>query len=754
MHSSAALRTLVSAVAIALLPGVARLAAGQQTATLPVDGTARPTITATRTAAAPVLDGDVLGDPGWQQAAATETFWQEQPDEGQPSSERTEVRVVYTADTLYVGVVCYDRDPGGIIVSDARRDSALDNTDSVQIIFDTYRDGLNGFVFGTNPAGIEYDGQVTNEGQGGGGLAGGMRQQGGAGSGFNLNWDGAWEVRSRITDIGWTAEFAIPFRTLRFPSGSSQTWGVNFQRNIRRRNEQSYWAPIPRQYSLYRLSLAGALTGLETPSFRNLKVTPYALANARQSGVRPVNGKVLGDIGADAKYSLTPSLVVDATVNTDFAQVEIDDQQVNLDRFDLFFPEKRPFFLENAGFFTVGNPGEIDLFFSRRIGIGSDGEQIAIMGGGRLSGKAGKYNIGLLNMQTDDYQDRRPGNNFAVARISRDLPNRSSIGGILVNRDATGDLSVDRDRNRTYAVDGKLGIRQHTVLSSFVAKTDTPGVTANDYAYNVRTRTSVPRFDVDFGYQEVAPRFNPEVGFLSRRGYRKPDARLMTRWRPHVLNLQEIRPHASYRGFYGFDDDLLESMNVHIDNHWQFKNSYEVHTGMNLTEEGVRRSFEIYPGIFVPAGSYPHSEGQFVFRTNEGAPVSLNLETRIGGFFGGDRVSITPTLQMRAGETLTTEVAYQRNDVDLPGGSFSTNLVRTRLSYSFNTRTFLQGLVQYNDRADLWSVNLRFGWLQAANTGLFIVYTDTRGLYDLFDRPERTDRSFVVKFSRMFDVLR
>jgi hypothetical protein len=402
----------------------------------------------------------------------------------------------------------------------------------------------------------------------------------------------------------------------------------------------------------------------------------------------------------------------------------------------------------------VGNPGEIDLFFSRRIGIGSDGEQIAIMGGGRLSGKAGKYNIGLLNMQTDDYQDRRPGNNFAVARISRDLPNRSSIGGILVNRDATGDLSVDRDRNRTYAVDGKLGIRQHTVLSSFVAKTDTPGVTENDYAYNLRSRTSVPRFDVDFGYQEVAPRFNPEVGFLSRRGYRKPDARLMTRWRPHALSLQEIRPHASYRAFYGFDDDLLESMNVHLDNHWQFKNSYEIHTGMNLTEEGVRRPFEIYPGIFVPAGSYPHQEAQLVFRTNEGAPVSLNLETRFGGFFGGDRVSVTPTLQMRAGETLTTEVAYQRNDVDLPWGSFSTNLLRTRLSYSFNTRTFLPGLVQYNDRADLWSVNLRFGWLQAANTGLFVVYTDTRGLYDLFDRPERTDRSFVVKFSRMFDVLR
>ena len=724
---------------------------------------AQPAVTATRVAQPPALDGEVASDPAWQAAAPVTGFLQEQPDEGQPSTERTEVRIVYTATTLYVGVICYDRQPGGIIVSDARRDAALDQTDSFQIIFDTYRDRLNGFVFGTNPAGIEYDGQVTNEGQGGGGLAGGQRQQTGSGSGFNVNWDGAWEVRSRISEIGWSAEFAIPFRTLRFPSGARQTWGVNFQRNIRRRNERSYWAPVSRQFNLYRLSLAGSLNGLETPSLRNLKVTPFVLGEAIESGVRPANSELDPDAGADLKYSVTPSLVLDATVNTDFAQVEIDDQQVNLDRFDLFFPEKRPFFLENAGFFTVGNPGEIDLFFSRRIGIGPSGERIAINGGGRLSGKAGKYNLGLLNMQTDDVAllnvpegqpDRLPGSNFTVARVSRDLPNRSSIGALFTNRIGKGRFAPDRDYNRTYAIDGKAGIRQHTVLSSFAAKTETPGVPANDVAFNVRSRTTVPRFDLELGYQEVGSKFNPEVGFLSRRGYRKPDARLLTRWRPRFLKLQEIRPHTSYRAFYGRDDDLLESMQVHIDNHWQFRNSYEIHTGLNVTEEGLRKPFEIYPDIFVPTGSYRHQEAQLVFMTNQGAPVSLHLESRIGGFFGGDRVTFVPTLRMRAGEALTAEVAYQRNDVDLPWGSFVTNLLRTRLSYSFTTRTFLQGLVQYNDRADQWSMNLRFGWLQAANTGLFVVYTDTRGLYDLFDRPERTDRSLVVKFSRMFDLLR
>jgi Domain of unknown function (DUF5916) len=723
---------------------------------------ARPSVVATRVTQAPVLDGEVIGDAAWQPAAPASGFWQEQPEEGQPSTERTEVRIVYTADTLYVGVVCYDRQPDAIIVSDSRRDASLDETDSFRMIFDTYRDGLNGFVFGTNPAGIEYDGQVTNEGQGGGGLGPGQLQQSGAGAGFNLNWDAAWEVRTAINGTGWTAEFAIPLRTLRFPGGADQVWGVNFQRNIRRRNERAFWSPIPRQYTLYRLALAGTLTGLQMPTIRNFTATPYVLGNAIESGVDPADADLLGDAGIDVKYNVTPSLALDGTINTDFAQVEVDDQQVNLDRFNLFFPEKRPFFLENAGFFTVGNQGEIELFFSRRIGIvdgdrtGSDefdGQPVPILAGARLSGKAGKFNVGLLNMQTDDFKDRLAGDNFTVARVSRDLPNRSSLGLLFVNRQGVGDLAADKDYNRTFAVDGKLGIGQATVVSGFLSGTDTPGLESDDYAYNLRSRTSVPRFDLELGYQEVGEQFNPEVGFLSRRGYRKPDARLATRWRPQdFLSLQEIRPHTSYRAFIGFDG-LLESSFWHIDSHWQFRNSAEVHTGVNLTEEGVRTPFEIYPGIFVPSGSYEEAEAQLVFMTNQGAPVSLNVQTTIGGFFGGDRVTITPTLRMRTGDTFTTELAYQRNDVDLPWGAFTTNLLRARVSYSFDTRRFVQALVQYNDRADLWSMNLRFGWLQAANTGLFVVYTDTRGLYDLYPTPQRTDRSFVVKFSRMFDLL-
>ncbi len=331
------------------------------------------------------------------------------------------------------------------------------------------------------------------------------------------------------------------------------------------------------------------------------------------------------------------------TVNTDFAQVEVDDQQVNLDRFTLFFPEKRPFFLENAGFFTVGNPGEVDLFFSRRIGISDSGEAIPIMGGGRVSGKAGKFNVGLLNMQTSDFNDTLASTNFSVARVSRDLPNRSSIGAIFTNRQETGEFAVDDGYGRTYGLDGKIGFGMTTVVSGFLARTETPEVDDSDHAFNVRSQTNRPQWDLNVGYQEVGEGFNPAIGFLSRRGYRKPDLSVMTRFRPKdFINIQELRPHTTFRGFWGLDG-FQETGYVHLDNHWQFRDSTEIHTGMNLTREGVRTPFEIYPGIFVPPGTYDHAEAQLVAMSNQGAPFSVSMRATIGGFFGGDRVALNPT---------------------------------------------------------------------------------------------------------------
>lgn len=713
-----------------------------------------PVATAASVEVAPVVDGDVLSDPVWADTAPVSGFRQTTPNEGSPASERTEVRVVYTRDTLYFGIVCYDDDPSTIIVADSRRDSSLTETDSFQIILDTYLDQQNGFVFGTNPSGLEYDGQVVNEGQGsggiGGGAAGGGTAQRGSGGGFNLNWDGSWTVRTRITDVGWTAEFAIPFRTLRYSSATGQTWGMNFQRNIRRRNEQAFWSPLPRQYGLYRLSLAGQLRGIRVPPQRNLKLTPYVLGELDRPD-RSGETTALGDAGFDLKYSVTPSLTLDATYNTDFAQVEVDDQQINLNRFNLFFPEKRPFFLENAGLFSVGVSGQTELFFSRRIGIGSGGVATPILAGSRLSGQVSGVNVGLLNMQTEAF-DGRASNNFTVARVRKDLRNRSNIGAIFVNRQAMGELARDNDFNRTFGVDGRLGLGEDWTLLGFAARTETPGVEGDEYAFSVGSRFENESWRINYDYTQVADNFNPEVGFLSRRGYRQLNAFnfLTIRLGDNRFKLHEIRPHVTHQSYWDFTG-FKETGFTHIDTHWEWKNATELHTGLELTTEGLKQPFEIAPGVVVPPGTYEHRRANIQFFTNQGAPLSVRLSAFIGGFFGGDRVALTPSVRFRAGESFNVSFSLANNTISLPFGSFNTNLAIWRVSYSFSPRAFLQSLLQYNDAADIWSTNVRFGWIQQANTGLFVVYNDTRGLHDFRDAP--VGRSLTVKFSRMFDLL-
>ena len=470
---------------------------------------------------APLLDGDVLNDPAWEGVRPATGFWQIQPNDGFPATQRTEVFIGYSNDTVYIGVVAHDTDPDQIIVTDSRRDSALDDTDAFLIIIDGLLDRQNGYVFGTNPAGLEYDGQVTREGAGG--------AFGSGGGGFNLNWDGSWQVQAKISDIGWSAEFAIPFKTLRYGSGDEQVWGINFQRNIRRNNEIVFWSPLERNREIYRVSEAGMLEGIVPPPQRNLQITPYVLGEARRGGELD-STETNTEFGVDLKYSITPSLTLDATYNTDFAQVEVDDQQVNLDRFNLFFPEKRPFFLENAGQFSVGNPQEVELFFSRKIGIGEDGEQIPIEGGLRLSGKIGDTtNVGLLYMRAEDVAGVAPGNDFSVARINQELPNRSAIGAIFVGRDGDGsfDVPAEDDENQTYAVDGRWGIGDNLVLSGWAGKTETPGLTGDDHAFSLGGDYSSAKWASRARYTEVGGDFNPEVGFLTRTEYRKVEGFLM-----------------------------------------------------------------------------------------------------------------------------------------------------------------------------------------------------------------------------------
>ena len=717
----------------------------------------RPSATANLIEEAPTIDGDVIHDPLWQSIVPITEMIQVRPDNGRPSTEKTEIRIACTPYTFYLSAVCYDTQPGKLVVSDARRDASLDGTDSFLFILDTYNDGQNGFLFGTNSIGVEYDGQVDNEGQGN---FNNNRQQGGVIGGFNINWDASWEVKAEVGDYGWSAEFAIPLRTLRFNSGDNQTWGINFQRNIRKNNEIAYWAPLPIQFDIKRLSLAGDLTGLNLRNPGNLKVIPYVLGRMAKD-YEQIDPKTDYDaeFGADVKYSITPSLTLDLTYNTDFAQVEVDNEQVNLDRFNLFFPEKRPFFLENAGQFSIGSPGEVDLFFSRRIGISDSGSVVPIIGGVRMSGKLKDTYVGLLSMFTEDMVTKNENiekNNFTVARVNHQFAQRSTIGFAFLNRQSLGGLEEDavptnaHDYNRTYAVDGRLGLGKKAQLSGFYAQTQTPGLGDEQYAYKFQAAYEWSGLELNAAYTEVAENFNPEMGFLFRRAFRKPEFRIFYTLRAketNKLKFLEFRPHVTYRGFWNFDN-FQETGFLHIDNHWVWRGGFEVHTGINLTREGVVEDFEIFDGVIVPTGTYDHAEAQIVFQTNPSKNVYISTRHILGGSFGGERYINSGTLGVRIGDRFNSEYTLQQNNFDLPNGRFQATVFGGRLSYSFTPRIFTQSLIQYNSVAEIWSANIRFGWLQQANTGLFVVYNEARG------EDSVNNRSFTIKYTKMFDVLK
>jgi len=720
-------------------------------ATATAQNGSRPSYRATETGAPPVVDG-VLSEPQWSDAAPLGDFVQRVPTDGEPASEETEVRVLFDADAIYVGAWLFDSDPSRIVPGEGIRDYDLAQSDAVMLILDTFRDEQNAFVFGTNPVGIEYDGQVANSGQGGGrffGAGGGAqnrRQQSGAGGGFNLNWDASWTVATSRDDRGWYAEFRIPFSTLRYRAGEDQVWGLNVVRRIRRLNEQAFWSPIPREFDEYRLNYAGTLEGLRPPGQRLVRLTPYVL----QKGVRDYQA---GDpdfdypteIGGDAKVQLTQGLTLDLTVNTDFAQVEVDEVQTNLTRFSLFFPEKRPFFLENAGFFQTG-AGGADLFFSRRIGISSSGP-VPILGGGRLSGKAAGLNVGLLHIETDDLPSGVPQNRYSMVRVARELPNRSRIGGAFMRRASNG----VNDWNRTYVIDGQLGAGEALTVTSFLAKTETPTLSGRDHAFDVQGTWTTRNFRSILSYREIGEDFNPELGFLPRKGYRYTQIFGMYNIRPERWGLREIRPHASYYTYRDIESGFEESSRVHIDAHFEFEDGMELHPGFNWVREGLEEDFPITDEITVPVGRYDGWEAGWVFFTNESAPLSFNGGMNAGSFLSGDRFNPYGTVTARYGSSISASLRVDYNDVSLEEGAFDATIVGVRLAYFVTPRIYAQSLTQYSNLAEAWSTNVRFGWLDDAGSGLFVVFNQANGFGGLaMDTP--LNRALTIKYSRLFDV--
>jgi len=718
----------------------------------------------------PQLDGRV--DDSWLALEPANNFIQQLPEEGLPATEPTEVRIGYTKDTLYLAVICFDSQPAAIRSTQGRRDGVLDQTDAFQILIDPYNDDQNGYLFATSAAGIEYDAQIVHGGQsrqvggppragqsGGSGTAG---AQAGGISSFNLNWDGVWKVKTQVTSRGWEAEFAIPFRTLRFNSGHDEVWGVNFMRNLRRKNEQTYWSPVPRAFDLQRVSLAGDLSGVEAKFRRNLQIVPFIMGGIQQDYTQdPAIKKYTPQVGMDLKYTLTSSLTLDLTAKTDFAQVEVDEEQVNLTRFDLFFPEKRPFFLENSGYFTVGSPQEVELFFSRRIGIDPTGAQIPIVGGARLSGKQGRFNIGLLNIQTEGVLGVAPANNFTVARLGREFGRRSSVGLIAINKSPTGVRADLYHSNQTYGLDANIGVGGHFTWFNYAAKTHTPERNGNDYAGNSSFLYDSDLVRAEGGYTQVGEDFNPEVGFVQRVGYRRPNYGIFLSPRPKNSRfIRRFWPHHHWQGYYRFNGEP-ESGFRHTDFRADFVDGSSAGLAFNETFEQLFKPFEIHPGVVLPIGRYAFTNWSAYGNTDPSARLYANVNYAWGDFYSGHIRTFTLGGGLRSGYRYLLSTNYIRNDVELPVGDFATDLAILQFTYSFTPKSYIQSLIQYNSASHQVGVNVRYALIRMANTGLYIVYNsrfDTLGadshdgLVTLPSSYQRTlNRALLVKYTYLFN---
>ncbi|HEV8149826.1 MAG TPA: DUF5916 domain-containing protein [Gemmatimonadales bacterium] len=711
----------------------------------------RPVAQAVRVEAGPLLTGR-LDDSIWSRAPVLTGFVQHEPFEGRPATERTEVRILFDREALYIGARLFDSDPAGIVHGEVRRDADLKDQDAFVLMLDTFLDRQNGFIFGTTPAGIEHDGQVTKEGEGGfgGPMGTGPGPNGQTGS-ANLNWDGTWSVATSVDSTGWIAEFRIPFQTLRYAGGKSQQWGLNLARFIRRKNEEDFWSPVSRSYSIYRISQAGTLVAVEPPAKRVARVTPYALGSLHRDYLRGTPTHASAEFGADAKLGVTPSLTLDLTYNTDFAQVEADEQQLNLTRFNLFFPEKRPFFLENAGTFSVGTPESVELFFSRRIGIGTESRAVPIVGGGRLTGRAAGFTVGLLDIQTErvrvaDSTVVAP-SNYAVVRVLRELPHRSRIGAIAVSRldtDSSGDYNV------TLGADGRLGVGDAVSLDGFAAHSETPGRTGASNSWNLAGTYVTRHWELGGAVRQVDTDFNPEVGFLERPSFRFYNFRILRHLRtPRLRWFRETRPHITFRQ-YDETDGYPQSRLIHIDSHFLFANgSFFEAPGLNFIREAFRQPFEIAPGVVLAPGIYDWFEWQMNYNTNLSAPLSVGGKVSLGQFYTGHHAALIASFTARPNQKLLAQLRLNYDNVHLHEGNFVRRLLGLRLAYAFTPSISLQSLTQYNNQSHTLLANVRFAWLGPAGTGLFLVFNEGR---ETGDGARALERAVVVKFTRQFDL--
>ena len=740
---------------LGLALGVGAPATAQVVSPMPIapeviarDDEGRTTVRATRLTQEIRLDGR-LDEAVYRTVTPITGLIQHIPDEGARASERTDAWVFFDETSLYVTARAFDSAPPREWVANEMRHDVIQlrQNDSFSLLLDTFHDRRNGVAFLVTPIGGYSDFAISNEGN------------------VNTDWNIVWDMRTGRFEGGWTVEIEIPFKSLRYQPGETQVWGIQLRRIVRRRNEAAYLTALPISAArgssliagLWRVSEAATLVGLEVPPLSiDAEIKPYGIAGLRTdlNASPPTENDRDADAGLDVKYRLTQNLTADFTLNTDFAQVEIDEQQVNLTRFSLFFPEKREFFLEGRGnfdFAPAGGGGVPTIFFSRRIGL-DDGRIVPIRAGGRVTGKVGPFDVGVLNIQTgDEATSGAVSTNFTVVRVKRDILRRSTIGGIFTNRSVS---LVGDGSSQVYGVDGRLAFLDDFRVTGYFANTQTPAGNGKDKSYQGLFDYAGDRHGLSYVHLVVEDRFIPEVGFVRRDNFRLNSVRARFSPRPQSIDLiRRFVVVASFDHIATADQGELETREGQLLLESEFENSDELSFRFNDHYELLTSPFAISPEVTLPIGGYNFRNFRVLYTFGAQRPVSGSISVQTGGFWSGDNTSVSLSRgRVEVTPQLSIEPSISFNWLDLPEGSFNTQLARTRFTYTVTPRMFFSGLLQYSSTGDSFSSNFRFRWEYSPGSELFVVYSEDRDTDPLMpDRfTELRNRGLVVKINRLF----
>ena len=701
------------------------------------------------------IDGN-LDESIYQTVAPIGDFIQHLPIQGADATERTEAWVFYNDINIYVTAKVYESVPEeDWVANEMRRDvGRLRTNDSFSVMFDTFLDRRNGVAFLVSPIGGFSDFTINNEGA--------------ATRPVNFDWNVVWDSRVGRFEGGWTVEMEIPFRSLRYEPSSEQTWGIQFRRVLIRQNEASYITEIPISAAnigppmvagMWRISEAASLTELQVPPRNlNLEIKPYGLGTSTTNRITnpTFDNDLEGEAGVDVKFGVTNNLTADFTYNTDFAQVEVDERQVNLTRFNLFFPEKREFFLEGAANFDFTQPRNLDIptmFFSRRIGL-EQGQVVPINVGGRLTGKIGDFDIGALSIGTDGGDlDNAQSTDFSVLRIKRDVLRRSRVGVIYTDRSKS---IVGDGTNQLYGVDGTFNFMDDIEISSYAAKSKTPGLSNDDKSYMANFNYNGDRYGFRSGYLLVEDNFNPEVGFKRRDDFKQYEGNVRFSPRPTSIDsVRQFRFEAQTRSYWSASSSELETRRHELIFNTEFESGDQFHISMKDEFEMLTKAFRIAPKVTLGPGDYDFTSYQTSYRLGPQRKYSGQLSYRFGDFWGGTNSAIGLSGgSIELSPQLSVEPSYSFNKVKLPEGNFRTELSRVRVTYTISPRMYFSGLVQYNSTQNSASSNFRFRWEWAPGSELFVVYSDDRDT-NPFDRPdsfELRNRGWAIKINRLFQI--